>query len=308
MQNFTISLGASGQFVSCHGYLQGTPVSEMQSIWNPGVYDELRNSYRVVDYAKLTQPFERLSYRDIPVIQQADFDWYGEVLVRLTNAVVGQQAHVNLGLLRGAYRPCVIVEVMTRGQVAYKFLNYTQHSEREAEVMAELRSLLRLSDPQTPGFHIQITDTAIGGYGAEHLAKMLIGIKATENCFQKQHWIVTFNLLHDARRGTNTVKMDAIQLLSSEDLRFSICRYEVPNLITEDYDAGLGLIFEDKTVKPCSEPGSFFLKSNAGIALVESAELKTTFDELYTQAVTDGLVTSPDYVQIADIWGQTQSK
>ncbi len=308
MHNFTFTMGPSGQFVSYHGYQQGTPVSETQSIWNPGVYDQLRNSFRVVDYTKLTEPMAGFLNQDFPIIQQSDFDRYGEVLVDLTKAVMAQQACLNLGLLRGAYRPCVIVEVMARGEVTYEFLNYTQHAEREVEIMAELGALLRLRDPQTAEFHIQVTDTAIGGHGAEHLALMLIGIKASEKCFHNQQWVVTFNLLHDRRGGTNTAKMRGIQDLSADRLRFEILLYEVPNLITEDYDAGLGLVFEGRTVKPCSEPGSFFLQSNAGISLVESVDLKTTFDELYTQSITDGLVTSSEYKQVADIWNRQREK
>lgn len=308
MHDFQISIGPSGQFLAQKGFQTGSPIGEPPSIWNPGVYDQMRNSFRVIDYEPITNAMAGMLQNEYPVIPQADFDHYGEVLVQLTHAVVAQSAHLNLGLLRGAFRPCVIVEVMTRGNVAYEFVNYTQHTEREAEIMDALRGLLLQRDPQTEEFRIQITDTAIGGHGSTHLAKMLIGIKASLDRFKNQKWIVMFNLLHDLRPGTNTDKMRAIADLHPDGIAFEVNLYQVPNLITEDYDAGLGLVFDGRIVKPCSEEGKFVLSSNAGVSLIHSAEMKLTFDQLFTESVSDGLVTSPYYKQVADIWGQSSAK
>ena len=241
-------------------------------------------------------------------VRQSDFDRYGEVLVELTNEVVAQKANLNIGLLRGAYRPCVIVEVMTQGRIDYEIVNYTQHSEREAEIMPILRGLLKQHDPQQEKFRLQITDTAIGGYGAEHFAMMLMGIKESETPFKAQRWTVFFNLLHDTRRGTNTERMRNIQCLATDNLDFIIKLYEVPSLITEDYDGGLGLTFDGKTVRPCNKPGKFVVLSDAGVSLVHSNDLRLTFDSMFAQAVTDGLIMSSEYKQVGDIWNRQQDK
>lgn len=308
MNDFTITMGPSGQFVSHQGYQQGNPIYAPQTVWNPGVYDHLRDSYQLKAYEPTEASLADLLKIEYPVIQQSDFDRYGEVLVELTSNVVGQKADLNIGLLRGAYRPCVIVEVMTRGDVAYEFLNYTQHTEREAEIMPMIRNLLKQRDPQEVEFRLQITDTAIGGNGSEHFAHMLIGIKESDPVFKVQRWTVFFNLLHDLRPGTNTGRMRDIHKLSTDLLSFTIRLYGVPDLITEDYDGGLGLIFDGKVVRPCHHPGQFVIQFNNGVSLVESNDLKLTFDTLFSQAITDGLVTSPEYKQVGDIWNRHQEK
>lgn len=75
--------------------------------------------------------------------------------------------------------------------------------------------------------------------------------------------------------------MRNIRNLSSDGLIFEVNLYEVPNLITEDYDAGLGLVFDGRMVKPCYEPATFVLQSKAGVSLVKSNELRISFDEYF---------------------------
>lgn len=308
MNDFTFTMGPSGQFVSLQGYQQGIPQVDPQPIWNPGVYDHLRNNHELKEYEASTKSLAGLLQTEYRQVHQSDFDRYGEVLIELTNEVVGQKAHLNLGLLRGAYRPCVIVEVMTRSGIAYELVDYTQHTEREAIIMPFLRGLLKKNDPQQHEYRLQITDTAIGGNGAEHFAMMLIGIKESDACFKAQQWTVFFNLLHDSEPHTNTGRMRSIQGLATKSLVFIVKLYAVPNLITEDYDGGLGLMFDGKTLKPCSEPGQFVLLSETGISLVESSDLRLTFDSMFTQAITDGLLTSPEYKQVGDVWNRQQDK
>jgi hypothetical protein len=308
MNDFTFTMGPSGQFVSLQGYQQGIQEVDPQPIWNPGVYDHLRNNYKLEAYEAATESLAGLLKSEYRTVQQADFDRYGEVLINLTNEVVAQNAHLNIGLLRGAYRPCVIVEVMTRSGIAYEFVDYTQHSGREAEIMPILRGILKEHDPQQQEFRLQITDTAIGGHGAEHFAMMLIGIKESDASFKAQQWTVFFNLLHDSRQGTNTGKMRSIENLPTKRIAFAVRLYEVPDLITEDYDGGLGLKFDGKTLKPCNEPGQFVLQSDSGISLIDSSDLRLTFDSMFTQAITDGLLTSPEYKQVGDIWNRQHDK
>lgn len=308
MSDFTFTMAPSGQFVSKFGYSAGIANTDLPVIWNPGVFDHLRNSYKIVDYEKkLTRLGDTLAGH-CQVVNQADLDSYGEVLARLARDVKDNAAHLNLGPLRGAFRPCSIVDVMTRNQVGYQFLNYTRHKDREVEIRAELSQLLVQHDPEEEVFRIQITDTAIGGHGAEHLASMLSLIKVGHSRHAHQKWEVTFNLLHDTRQNTNTGKMRAIVGKNTPGLHFKIQLHEVPSLITEDYDGGLGLKFEGGEIRPCSEPGNFVFITNNDIALVQSDDLKITFDELFTQSVTDGLVTSPAYQQVGDIWNQSSLK
>lgn len=308
MSDFTYTMAPSGQFVSKFGYSAGVANTELPVIWNPGVFDHLRNSYKIVDYErKLTRIGNTLAGH-FQTVRQADLDSYGEVLARLAHEVKYNAAHLNLGPLRGAFRPCSIVDVMTRNQVGYQFLNYTRHVDREAEICVELSQLLLQHDPEEEIFRIQITDTAIGGHGAEHLASMLSLIKVGHSRHAHQKWLVTFNLLHDTRQNTNTGKMRALAGKNTAGLDFKIQLHEVPSLITEDYDGGLGLKFEGGEVRPCSEPRNFVFISNNSVALVQSDDLKITFDELFTQSVTDGLVTSPVYKQVGDIWNQSRLK
>jgi hypothetical protein len=304
MSGFTFTIAPSGQFVSTQSYAQGTATDGFSDLWNPGVFEHLRDSFQLEAYEPLTSAIGDFLRAEHKVIKQSDFDRYGEVLIRLAATVSSQSANLNLGLLRGAFRPCVIVEVMTRADVGYDFLDYTQHTERGAEIVPKLLEALVKSDPGKEDFRLQITDTAIGGFGATHIAEMLIGIKESAPALRTQRWKVFLNLLHDRRDGTNTGKMRHIEKLSTDSIEFNVSLFEVPDLITEDYDGGLGLKLDGKILKPCHEPGAFVLQSADGISLINSNDLRLTFDQLFTQSVTDGLVTSPHYNQVGDIWNR----
>ncbi len=308
MSTFTFTMAPSGQFASTFGYSAGIANVDLPVIWNPGVFEHLRDSYKIVEYEnKLTRLGDILTVQ-YPIVKREDLDSYGEVLVKLAHDVKDNAAHINIGPLRGAFRPCSIVDVMTRSQVEYQFLNYTRHVDREVEILRELSHMLLQHDPEEKEFRIQITDTAIGGYGAEHLAALLSRVKAGHSRYSQQQWEVNFNLLHDTRVNANPGKMRGIASKSIGGLKFKVQLHEVPDLITEDYDGGLGLKFEGGEIRPCSERGNFVLISNNAISLVQSDDLKITFDELFTQSVTDGLIMSDEYKQVGDIWNQSRLK
>ncbi len=302
-QTFTLplgSIGASGEFID-----QKNPDSALIAvppIWNPGVYDNLRNSHRILTCEPLNNPITEILQSEYPQVWQMQFDGYGEVFVELAQSVVKQKAHLNLGLLRGAYRPCIFVEVMTRGEIRYEFVNYTQHTEREAEIVKHLNVLLGQYDPQTAEFRIQVTDTAVGGDGGQHLARMLRGIKTSNRRFQHQRWTIMLNLVHDLQERANPDNMRAIVRENRSSIRFEVTLHKVPNLLTEDYDAGLGLKFDRGIVNPFDESGKLLLNSDTGVSLIESDNMRLTFDQFFSGSVTEVLLTSPEYRQISDIW------
>lgn len=310
MSNSTLFMMPSGGFVATQGYQMGQTSPESASIWNPALADQFRQSYKFTAYEQLWDSVGKCLSIEYPKVSQADFDQYGETLVTLAQDVAGADSHLNLGPLRGAGRPCAIVEVMNRGQIEYDFFNFSNHThpKRKVPILGALSTIIRQRDPEEENFRIQITDTAMGGHGTQELAALLSQIKNSVARYKHQEWSVVFNLLHDERPKSDVARMMEVEKWSQKGIIFNVQRHCVSSLITEDYDEWLGLEYKGDQLKVCSQPGEFLLLRNSEVFLVASEDLKVTFDDLFTTAVTEGLVTSPYFTQVADIWGQQRLK
>src|SRR5262245_45685619 len=182
----------SGQFVSTADYWNGDSIAEAESfapVYNPSVLDR----YAGCGVSETLLP-EWLAGIRAPShrVAQDDFEAYGERLIELTQHLHGTRPHCSLGPLRGAAKPCVMVEVMSRGASEYEYFNFQRGSDEQTHprIISDLTEILRRYDPGEEVYRINITDTAKGGQGINSLIGLLGKIKDTQPEFRHQQWAV----------------------------------------------------------------------------------------------------------------------
>ena len=312
----TTSMAPSGAFVSSQGYCEGIQVDygSYAPIYNPGVVEEQRNSFKITRSFDWNSDewFASLSKFKCKV-EASEFDIYGEQIISLTKKVHSYDAHCLLGPVRGAAKPCTLVEVMNRGSVQYDFFNYQCGSQPEnrPRVLADVKEILLARDPETEDFRINITDAAKGGYGVNALTSVLKEIKESTPQFTKQKWHLGIDLLHDPSADVSHIE-DAFGFRVPGSFEIKLQRYEVPNLIFEDYDPALAveLQFDQGRYlfKPCARPGRMLLREGQDVFVVETDNAGLMLDEIVSQHITDNLVTSPEHKQVGNVWGDYTNK
>jgi hypothetical protein len=283
-------------------------------ICNPGVLEKHRGSYDAEQLGVKAEAFWS-ECKKTPTIKQADLDAYGRTCIELARDLANLGGHLRLGPLRGAARPCLLMEAMAFGSGDFTFFNYKagcqpQNADR---VKSELYPILKACDPNEAVYRIQVVDTAIGGHGINELTKYLRELKEKYAQFRNQKWELDLRILHANDGRTNIDNIEGAKSHSVEG-SFEVClsRYVVPDLIVEDYDAALGL--EIKTdhgkvvVKQSYKPGQILLKSEDGSRLVKSEALVVTFDELLAESITDEMIHSQDLQQVGNLWQDYQQK
>jgi hypothetical protein len=142
---------------------------------------------------------------------------------------------------------------------------------------------------------------------------MLAQVKDSKSEFEHQQWILDLNLLHDTTGKTHVGNIMAVQgKRRPGSFEIQLHRYVVPNLIVEDFDPALAFSLEwdgkRHIFKPCSVPGKFLYQVGNEIRLVEADNCYLTFEEHYSQAITEYLKTSPEYDQVGVVWQEYQEK
>lgn len=287
-----------------------------QPVYNPAVLEKYQGSFETLKILQYGSDEWCAQIRAQSVrVSNTDFETYAGELVKLTDQVARFEPDCLLGPLRGAAKPCVTVEVMTRAAFQYEYFNFQRNSEEENQprIINDLRGILLGRDPGEAVFRINVTDTARGGNGVNTLVKMLAHIKETERQFENQKWIVDLNLLHDESTRTNISNIERVrENRIPGSFEINLNRYPVPNLIVEDFDAALAIDLEwdgqRHLFKPCSEPGQFLYRTGDEVRIIQSENCYLAFEELYSCAITEWLATSPAHEQVGVVWQEYQDK
>jgi hypothetical protein len=307
----------SGLFVSTTGYQYGETVSgAFLPIYNPGVLPRYAGSYETKKSFEFGSDEWSAAVRkySTPVTAE-DFDSYGGKLVELTSHILSFEPHCSLGPLRGAAKPCVTAEVMSRGECAYEFFNFQENSNRDTHprIIKDLTEILLRRDPGQEIYRINVTDTSRGGQGINNLVQLMTELKSTVPEFKHQRWQLDLNLLHDTSKNTNLYNIEGVRGFGREgsfDLQLN--RYVVPSLIVEDFDPALAFKMERDgerhIFKPCAVPGDFLYQVGSEIRLIHSENCYLTFEELYSRSITEFLTTDPEREQVGVVWNEFQQK
>ncbi|GEM_PF-2302997 len=292
------SYASAGAGVSPDNYL----------IYNPGVQEHYRGSYTAEQIDGKTAAWLN-ECRKVPVVEQAVFDVYGQTCIKLAKDVASIDAHLRLGPLRGAARPCVMVEVMTSSSVDFEFFNYkagcqTYNANRVKDL---LYPILRDADPQQGVYRIQIVDTAVGGYGINALTSYLWDIKNAHGQFKKQKWELDYRIIHATDKRTNVGKIKEVcdrSVAGAFDVNLK--RYVVTDLMVEDSESALGLEivgdYGNYLVKQSYKPGEFIMRADDGIRHIRSQAEVVTYDELFSDRITYQMEHNSEMKQVGVVW------
>lgn len=313
MSIFTLTTAPSGCFDLRHDS-SALRISESSSlVFNPGVLEPHKETFELKQQPLVLNDWVNACKDDGTWrIEQSAIDCYAETAVDLAVAMAKQSVECRLAPLRGASRPAMLVEVMTRGALQFEFFDFKQGSsgKRDAEIKKSLTAILKRTDPETQLRTIQIVDTAIGGYGINSLVKFLAEIRL--NNFGNQSWVIDCHLLHPTNGRQNVGNIDGAQNHSSDGFQVVVTRYPVADLIVEDFDDALAFTLEMENGlyigKPSVVPGQFLLRQDNACYSVDSEDLMKTFDQIFSQAVTDSLLADPDRELTKVVWQEYQEK
>lgn len=314
MINLTNTLAPSGAFCAQPAELVGGVNQPENYIYNPGVLEYHRGSYTIEERdAKATSWITECN--KIPLIAQADINAYGQTCIQLAQNLSHIGGNLRLGPLRGAVRPCLLMDAMTQGAGDFTFFNYKAgcQPENAERVKADLRPILLAANPHNETYRIQVVDTAIGGHGINALTSYLRELKEKQPEFRKQKWVLDLHIIHATDGRTDIGNIEKVKSqFGAGVFEVQLQRYVVPDLIVEDYEAALGLdITSDHgkiLVKQSYQPGQFLLKCDDGSRLVKSEALVVTFDELFSQSITDEMLHNQNLNQVGVVWKDYQQK
>jgi hypothetical protein len=215
--------------------------------------------------------------------------------------------------LRGAAKPCVLVEVMNKGSVQYDFFDFQRGSDPQnhGRIISDLKEILEARDPERENFRINVTDTAHGGQGINALVSALKEIKEGTNAFKKQIWNLDVHLLHtDEAKLSNILKVLGLQ--DSGLFQINLGLHQVPNLIFEDYDPALAVEMKGShgrfLFKPCARPGRMLFRKNDEVFVIETDNTSLMLEEFLAESITANLLTSHTRVPAQDVWADYQNK
>jgi hypothetical protein len=307
----------SGVFTSVAGYKAGENVpGSFVQVYNPSVLEKYRDSYGTTKVIELGSDAWSAALKKYSTpITVGDFDVYGQRLIELTTHVQETPTHCSLGPLRGAAKPCVTAEVMSRGGIQYDFFNFQENSEKsnQQRILTDLTEILKQRDPDQTVYTINITDTSKGGQGINNLVDFLAHIKNTTTQFQKQHWKLDLNLFHDTTKNTNLGNIHNVlgkQVPGVFEIQLN--RYPVSHLIVEDFDPALAFTLEwdgkRHAFKPCSVPGQFLYQTGNEVRLIETDNACLALEEFYCKSITETILASHQLKQVGVVWQEYQVK
>jgi hypothetical protein len=322
--NLTTTLAPSGAFCAmtqinapgsyAPGGSDAAGVGDNYLIYNPGVLQYHRGSYTTEQID--TKAAELITKsKESPLIEKAELDVYGQTCIQLAKDLASVGGHLRLGPLRGAARPCLLMDVMASGSGDFTFFNFKEGSNgnNRNRVKEELLPILRACDPHEPVYRIQVVDTAVGGQGINALTRCLWALKDQTPQFRKQKWELDYRLIHanDSRTDVGNIER-AKSRARAGVFEIQMQRYVVPDLMVEDYEGALGMDLVNEhgkfLIKQSYKPGRFVLKGDDGLRLVRSDALTVTFDELFSQSITDEMLHASDLKQVGVVWQDYELK
>jgi hypothetical protein len=302
MSNFTLNVSQSGSFLSIRDAYSGP-------IFNPGVFEDRRNSYTKSDSQEsLAKWRERSKGKKKWKFTERQIDAYADVAVRLTALLSSDDVRCRLAPLRGAARPCMLVEVMSGGKVEFEFFDFTNGSKgvRDKEISNSLIRILKRTDPQNSLFRIQVVDTGKSGRGINKLVSLLREIHRHTQNFRTQLWQIDIHLLYANDGEANLDNIRAVGLLHEDRFEVFLDLYPVPKIVGEDYDEASDFDFViDKGLfvpRPRVRGGGFILEAHGREHLIETENVFLTLDEFFSEAITHALLTDPNRALAEIVW------
>ncbi len=291
----------SGVFAQCAVPIVSPTPEEVKTYYirNPLFSSKDLDSEKLIDQVSPNEAkefFEHYVKKDVRRINIPSIDNYADQLTKLGLSQNIRNAELILCPLRGGLKPGLHLELLS-GIKNIKALPYTQGSSGKYDdaILSYLKDVIHEYNPKT----IAIVDTAQGGQGSNHLAKLLIKFK-TE--FKASYTELIFHLLHTS--DANLANINSLNKHSTSSVKISLSLYPVDNLLFEDWDLALGIKVdfdkESYDIKRSERSGKIIICSNINIQVIESNDLSVLTDRLLAKSLSESIESNPELYYLWD--------
>ena len=231
---------------------------------------------------------------------------YAEELVKLGISLKSDKYDLLICPLRGALKPTYYLKTMGVIENEVNWLPFTGATSGHYDklIITYLKEILKWVSPEQDLFTISIIDTAIGGNGSNKLADLFVELK--NSFFPNSNWVVKFYLVHYAKEPSSINYIESIRSKSSVNLMFNVYRYQVNNLIVEDWDSAIGLNVEFKSnsviIKNSIQEGRIIIMDSNKIFVVDTPEISHYVDVLIASNISDAIITHPEFTFVKNVW------
>ena len=237
----------------------------------------------------------QLAHKDAKVLQRQEVAAYANRLVETAKEFAVNPIDCLIVPYRGGLTPSMPLQVMNKLQYPTIPLGFSRGSDEKHWPAIRDELIERLGHYRDrPQLAIGVIDTAIRGDSALALAHVL---RMTKEIFNQQKWTVTFHLLHATDRHKTPLLTWGIPGLSTGELVFDVRLHQVPSLLVDDWDEGLGLKVEWKEgrciYKACASGQVIVQQSDESIAVIEAEALHRFITEDLSKAATEAITTDP---------------
>ena len=283
-------------------------------VYNPSVLDDYTASYGTKKTFELGSKELSRAAEHYRTVTADHFKCYSQRLLELTNQIVSFAPHCSLAPLRGAAKPCVTAEVMSKGACLYDYFYFRENSNKaeHPRFIADLTEILVRRDPGQEEYRINVTDTSRGGHGITNLIPLMAGVKASVPRFKRQNWLLDLNLFNDSTEESSIARIDSVRDLNVPGAVIRLHLYKVPYLIVEDFTPALTFDQEwdgrRRIFLPRSIPGQFLYQTANQAILIQTDNSYLTFEELFSRYITEYLITAQNMRQVGVVWQEYQNK
>lgn len=239
-------------------------------------------------------------------IKVSEINKYADELIKLGTDLKSRPYDVLVCPLRGALKPTYYLKTMNVIDNEVNWLPFTgaSNGNKDALIKEYLKEILNRYSPNNDLFTISVIDTAIGGQGINKLSEIIAKVKSSN--FAKSNWIVHFYILHPPPPKTNIQNIESVNYKSKKDLQFVVHRFEVDNLIVEDWEPALGIEINFKgdtlEIKNSIQSGRLFLFNNDSVLVVDSDEMSKYVDVLIASKISEAIETHPGLKFVENVW------
>lgn len=288
-------MATSGTFVMGFDVRQlgQQPVTAVE-VANPMLVQQVQ--YNVVAAAPAELIYElKESFRDARIITRKEVESYADRLVEVATDLAKRPIDLMIVPYRGGLTPSLHLQVMNKFQYPHIPLGFTQGSQERNRQSIEDEVIWNLERfRQHERLCIGIIDTAIRGDGSLKLADIL---KSAKRHFDKQQWQIVFHLLHSPEKYPTPPLVRDIDNFNTESLRFKVELHDVPSLLVEDWDEGIGLRAEWQNgicyYKTTTDGQVISKLPDGNVAVLHSNNLPILIHSFIANSVTDSMLTNP---------------
>jgi hypothetical protein len=263
-----------------------------------------------IDEIEPAWAYDYLSERPkLHVVRGDRLSAYADELVKVSRSIQTVGYHGVLVPLRGGLKPWLQIDVVTEMRFDDCCIPFTQGANGvDVEpIRNRIESFLK-SCPDVSTFKLAIVDTADSGHSSRMMAEIIKSIRTDRK--DKANWQVHFYLIFE--EGTPARRQPPLSAeipgKSNHQVKFVVIPHSVPDLISEDWDEALGIKcgWKDGSIPQVyvvpSKGIVAIQRTDGGLRLVESNRLDRYTDILLSEAVSDCVVTHPEYTFSEDIW------